>query len=57
MNDRFVTANGREWARGVGGLGVTKEDSRFRRVMTRGKAGVRGEFVSALLLGIALSVP
>jgi hypothetical protein len=26
-----------------GAFGVTKEDSRFRRFMTRGKAGVRGE--------------
>jgi hypothetical protein len=28
---------------GGGAFGVTKEDSRFRRFMTRGKAGVRGE--------------
>jgi hypothetical protein len=26
-----------------GAFGVTKEDSRFRRFMTRGKGGVRGE--------------
>jgi hypothetical protein len=26
-----------------GAFGVTNEDSRFRRFMTRGKAGVRGE--------------
>jgi hypothetical protein len=26
-----------------GTFAVTKEDSRFRRFMTRGKAGVRGE--------------
>jgi transposase len=26
-----------------GAFGVTKEDSLFRRFMTRGKAGVRGE--------------
>jgi hypothetical protein len=26
-----------------GAFGVTKADSRFRRFMTRGKAGVRGE--------------
>jgi hypothetical protein len=27
----------------AGAFGGTKEDSRFRRFMTRGKAGVRGE--------------
>jgi hypothetical protein len=33
-----------------GAFGVTKEDSRFRRFMTRGKAGVRGEFFRLLTI-------